>query len=229
MTVAVMPAYNEENRIAAAVAKTKVHVSAIIVIDDGSRDQTAEVARKAGAIVLRHSLNRGQGAALKTGNQAALKLGAKVIVHLDADGQHDPSFIPNLVAPIISKESDVVYGSRFLGLKPEGMPLARQVILFGAKQFSALVLGIPRTMSDPQSGLRAMTSEAVRKLEFFQDRMAHCSELLRLVVKSDLRWREVPVTVSYTNETLAKGQEGANSVQAALKIVWQLFVGSFRK
>lgn len=222
--IAVMPAMNEAGRIGPAVAGALKHVQTVIVVDDGSKDATVEEAKKAGAVVLRHSLNRGQGAALKTGTQAALQLGADVIVHIDADGQHDPDMIPHMLAPITEGMSDVVFGSRFLGVTSEGMPFARRLLLGAAMIFNRLILGISKRITDPQSGLRAMTAKAAGIINFKQDRMAHCSEILRLVSRSDLRWTEVPVRIRYTADTLAKGQKPAD----AFKILWQLLLGSFQ-
>ena len=220
--IAVMPAHEEASRIAQAIAAVLRYVPRVIVVDDGSHDDTARVAREAGAIVARHAVNRGQGAALKTGTQAALRLGAEAIVHIDADGQHDPSFIPALLEPIAGRKADVTFGSRFLG-HAESMPFMRRFLLILARFFNAYVLGIPRAVSDPQSGLRAMTAEAARSINFSQDRMAHCSEILRLVTHSSLRWQEAPIRIMYTPDSLHKGQK----TKDALKIVWQLFLGAF--
>ncbi len=219
-----MPAYREESRIVAAILGIQSLVDQVVVVDDGSGDGTVEAAKTTDAVVLTHSLNRGQGAALKTGTLAALKLGADIIVHVDADGQHDPNSIPVLLEPIQQGKADVVFGSRFLGVPSEGMPMLRRILLQGGRVFSQLVLGIPRHMTDPQSGLRAMTAQAARQIDFHQDRMAHCSEILRLVTRSDLRWVEVPARVSYTAATLAKG----NQTSDAFKIVWHLLLGMFQ-
>lgn len=222
--VAVMPAYKEKDRIYAAICDIRPHVDQLIVVDDGSADGTVEEARRGNAIVLSHAINRGQGAALKTGTIAAQRLGADIILHIDADGQHDANAIPRLLEPLQRGEADVVFGSRFLGVSAEGMPFVRRVVLVLGRVFSRVILGIPRHMTDPQSGLRAMTVESSRRVDFQQDRMAHCSEILRLVTRSDLRWMEVPVRVSYTSDTLAKG----NQTSDAFKIVWQLFLGMFQ-
>ncbi len=221
--IAVMPAFREENRIGAAILGIKPLVDQVIVVDDGSGDKTPERAREAGAIVLRHALNRGQGAALRTGTEAALMLGADIVLHVDADGQHDPASIPHLLAPIREGKADVVFGSRFLGETSEGMPLGRRALLLAAKRFNSFVLGVPRRVTDPQSGLRAMTATAAKRIAFRQERMAHCSEILRLVTRSDLRWMEVPTRIRYTQETLAKGQKPLD----AFKIAWELLVGAF--
>ena len=224
-TIAVVPAYKEEGRIGVVVRALLSRVDRVIVVDDGSGDATASQAAAAGADVYVHALNRGQGAALRTGVEAALADGASIVVHIDADGQHDPDAIPALIAPIADGSADAVFGSRFLGISAEGMPASRRALLWAARQFSALALGIPRTFTDPQSGLRAMSGAAARAIDFRQDRMAHCSEILRLVSRSGLRAVEIPVKVRYTADTLAKGQKAAD----ALKIVWQLLLGSFSR
>jgi glycosyltransferase involved in cell wall biosynthesis len=221
--IAVVPAYNEAERIGDVVRAAAARTDGVIVVDDGSTDGTAAAAASAGASVITHVLNRGQGAALKTGTLAALSAGADVVLHIDADGQHDPDAIPALLAAL--DDADVVFGSRFLGVSPEGMPLSRRMLLWAARQFSALALGIPRSFTDPQSGLRAMRAEAAREIDFRQDRMAHCSEILRLVSRSGLRAVEIPVRIVYTKETLKKGQKATD----ALHIVWQLILGSLHR
>jgi glycosyltransferase involved in cell wall biosynthesis len=218
--IAVIPALNEATRIGAVVAVVRPYVDQLIVVDDGSHDNTAEVARTAGALVVRHVLNRGQGAALKTGTQAALADGATVVIHIDADGQHDPSGIPALADPIRRDEVDVVFGSRFLGIHPKGMPTIRRAYFHAARLFNIFLLGIPRKITDPQSGARAFSRLAAMRIDFRQDGAAHCSEILKKVTRSDLRYKEVPVLVRYTEETLRKGQR----FTVAFHILWQLLV-----
>ncbi len=221
---AVIAAFREVPRVQASVRACLPFVERVIVVDDGSHDGTAEEAEKGGALVLRHGINRGQGAALKTGTLAALQLGAEVIVHIDADGQHDPSYIPALLEPIKSGEADVVFGSRYMGIKAIDMPWKRRFLMNGIRLFNIFILGVPSNVRDPQTGLRAFHAEAGRKLDFKQDRMAHCSEILRYVTHH-FRWKEVPVEVRYTKNTLEKGQWRGGAV----RIVWQLLIGAFRK
>lgn len=223
--IAVVPALNEAGRIRDTVRGLAALVDEVIVIDDGSVDTTGAEAAEAGAIVLRHRVNRGQGAGLRTGTEAALRRGADVVVHVDADGQHDPSFVPRLLEPIAKREADVVFGSRFLGEAPEGMPLRRRGLLKAARWFNAMVMGIPMRVTDPQSGMRALSRRAAEQVDFRQDRMAHCSEILRLVTRSPLSWREVPVRIRYDRDTLAKGQKSTD----ALKIAWQILLGMFAR
>jgi len=218
--VAVVPALNEGSRVQDVVKAIRSHADGVVVVDDGSSDQTADEARVAGAVVLRHAINRGQGAALRTGTEAALALGADVVVHLDADGQHEPSMIRTLVAPIAAGEVDIVFGSRFLGVDPVGMPAVRRAYFGLARLFNRYVVGVRGRVTDPQSGARAMSRIAAQQIDFHQDRAAHCSEILRLVTHSDLRWTEVPVRVTYTAETLRKGQKFSE----AFRILWHLII-----
>ncbi|HPF95552.1 MAG TPA: glycosyltransferase family 2 protein [bacterium] len=222
--IAVIPAYFEGSRIAHVIHEVKPFVDEVVVVDDGSTDITTKTAKEAGAIVFRHAVNRGQGAALRTGTEAALRLGADCIIHLDADGQHDSAAIP-LFLKEIEAGSEVVFGSRFLGAEAIGMPKHRRYVLALAKTFNRFALGISSQVTDPQSGYRAMTAQAARTIDFRQDRMAHCSEILRLVTRSSLRWKEIPTTVRYTEDTLAKGQKATD----AFVIVWQLILGAFQR
>ena len=125
--IGIMPAYHEQARIVETIRAALPFLDRLIVVDDGSADGTADAASLPGVIVLRHRMNRGQGAALRTGTLAALKLGADILVHLDADGQHDPADIPRLTEPIKSGEADVVFGSRFLEFSPVGMPMEMKI------------------------------------------------------------------------------------------------------
>ena len=221
---AVIAAFREVPRVRASVEACLPYVERVIVVDDGSHDGTAEEAALGGAHVIQHAINRGQGAALKTGTLAALALGAEYIVHIDADGQHDPSYIPSLLKPLKDGEADIVFGSRFMGIKAVGMPLKRRILMVGIRLFNIFVLGIPSQVTDPQTGLRAFHAKTGRELDFQQDRMAHCSEILRHATHH-FRWTEVPVQVRYSKETMAKGQWRGG----AIRVVWQLLVGSFRK
>lgn len=201
-TVAIIPAYNESSRIAATIADALSYVDAVVVVDDCSRDTTSEAAHEAGAHVVTHAINRGQGAALRTGTEFALRrLGADIVVHFDADGQMCGEEIPTMIAPILSGEADVVLGSRFLGRKTN-MPFLRFLANRGAVLFTMLVSGI--RVTDTHNGFRALSRHAAESIAITLDRMAHASQILDLIPAKRLRYVERPVTIRYSTETLAK-------------------------
>lgn len=201
--VAVIPAYNEESRVGLAVRDALAYVPQVVVVDDCSQDKTGEMATAAGAIVLRHLLNRGQGAALQTATDYALKhLGADVIVHFDADGQMQGADIETLITPILRGEADIVLGSRFLGKQAENMPRFRRFVLQCGVVFTAVMSGI--RVTDSQNGFRALSRQAAEELRISLDRMAHASEILDLIKVKSLRYQERPVTISYSVATLKK-------------------------
>jgi Glycosyltransferases involved in cell wall biogenesis len=191
----IIPALNEEKYISEAVLKVKPLVDEVVVVDDGSSDKTAPLARTAGAVVLTHILNRGQGASLETGNQYALSHGADIIFHFDADGQFSAEDIPEVLAPILSGKAEAVFGSRFMG-KESNMPaFKKKVIMPIARLVNCLLLGVKLT--DPQSGFRAMNAAAWKKISIQQKGMAHTSEILAKAVKNKLIIKEVPIKVIY--------------------------------
>ena len=192
----IIPAFNEERTIGQVVASVKPLVDELIVVDDGSSDATVEIAFKQGAKVLRHFLNRGQGASLETGNQYALANGADIVVHFDADGQFVAEEIKDIIAPIARGEADVVLGSRFLGKKTNMPFLKKSIIMPTARLVNKALLGL--SLSDPQPGFRALSRSALEKIKIKQDKMAHNSEILHKISFYKLRLKEIPVTVIYT-------------------------------
>jgi glycosyltransferase involved in cell wall biosynthesis len=191
----IIPALNEEKYIGQVVANVKPLVDEVVVVDDGSTDKTAELARSVGATVLSHLLNSGQGASLETGNQYALSKGADIIFHFDADGQFSSEDIPEVLAPILSGEAEAVFGSRFMGKESNMPPFKKKIIMPIARLVNRWLLGVKLT--DPQSGFRAMTSSAWRKIPIKQKGMAHASEILAKAVKNKLIIKEVPIKVIY--------------------------------
>ncbi|MFA5248111.1 MAG: glycosyltransferase family 2 protein [Patescibacteria group bacterium] len=194
----IIPALNEEKTIGEVVKKVKPLVDEIVLVDDGSSDRTAQIATEFGAVILRHPLNRGQGAALETGNQYALKNGADIIFHFDADGQFSTEDISTVLAPLLSSESDAVLGSRFLG-KESNMPaFKKKVIMPIARLVNNVLLGVELSgLTDPQCGFRAMTSSAWRKISIKQGGMAHTSEIISKIIRNKIKVKEVPITVTY--------------------------------
>ncbi len=214
----VIAAYNEAAAIGHVVGELRAVCPHVVVVDDGSADETWQQARAAGAVVLRHLLNRGQGAALQTGISYALEQGAEVIVTFDADGQHRPQDIPPLVAPIAAGEVDICLGSRFLE-HADSVPLGRRIMLIGAIVFTRLTSGLK--LSDAHNGLRAFSRRAAERFDIQLDRMAHASELIDQVRSSGLPYREVPVQIRYTDYSLAKGQRST----AALRVAVDYLIG----
>lgn len=193
--VCVIPAWNEEKNIVKVIKDVRSKVDEIVVVDDASTDNTYKLCKDQNVTVLRHVINRDQGAALKTGNDYALLHGADIVVHFDADGQFLAEDINEAVAIIKKDNADVVFGSRFLG-KDSNMPWVKKNILFPiARRVNYFLLGIK--LSDPQSGFRVMSRYAIEAVPVTQRGKAHCSEILHNVFKANLRVKEVPITVIY--------------------------------
>ncbi len=192
----VIPAYNEADSVGEVVRRIPREVcgerTAVLVVDDGSRDDTSEAAAKQGAVVARHVINRGGGAAVRTGYRLMAESGALVVVTLDADGQHLPSEMERLVKPVLEDEVDVAHGSRVLG---EADPNARSREL-GIVFFNKLVSFITRTkVSDCSNGYRAVRTPVLPQLVLRQEQF-HTSEFLIEAIKRGIPAKEVPVTVA---------------------------------
>lgn len=191
----VIPAWNEEKNIAPVLDKLVQKYKNIVVIDDASSDNTVSVVKKYPVILLKNIINRGQGASLQTGNDYALKNGADIIVHFDADGQFLVEEINDLINPIINDDYDIVFGSRFMDKKSK-IPWSKKNILFPlGRLVNRIIFGIKTT--DPQSGFRAMTGSTAKKIIIENNGMAHCSEILHKTFKYKLKVKEVPMTVIY--------------------------------
>lgn len=191
----ILPAFNEEVSIGSVVLLTKFYADNVIVVDDGSSDRTAEVARKAGAEVVQHETNKGKGVALKTGFTAATNLGADIIVTMDSDGQHNPDDILKLVDPIIKGEAEMVNGSRYLNGLDKNTPAYRrigQTILDTATNMNS---GLKIT--DSQSGFRAFSASTKDIFRFKAQGMAIESEMLADAGHHGLRITEVEIGVRY--------------------------------
>lgn len=191
----VIPAYNEEKNISSVVKDVLSLYKNVIVVNDNSKDRTSEKAKEAGAFVIDHVINRGQGAALETGDRYALGHGAEIIVHFDADGQFQSSEIGRLLKPILDGEADIVMGSRFLDNKTELPKLKKYIIMPLARIFLGLFYGA--ALSDPQNGFRAFNRTVASKLIIENDGAAHCTEIIVKILKNKWRYKEVPVTVKY--------------------------------
>ena len=213
-----VPAYNEGAAVGRAVAELLRCSYQVVVVDDGSSDDTAARAQTAGAMVVRHPVNLGQGAALQTGISFALRQGADIVVTFDADGQHRAAEVDNLVAALLAHTADFALGSRFLGATV-AMPTSRRILLKLATAFTRLTTGL--RVSDTHNGLRAMTRRGASAIALRQNRMAHASEFLDQVARSGLPYVEVPVTIEYNAYSLAKGQGLGGSLKILVDLSTQ--------
>jgi len=209
-----MPAYNEAKSIAKVVNNLKAFVNEIIVVDDASIDNTADIAKQAGSLVIKHVINRGQGAALRTGTTLALERGADIIIHFDADDQFQATDIPNMLKPILEEKADAVLGSRFLGIDSNLPAIKKNVIMPLARLINHLFFNI--RLSDPQSGFRVLSRKSALKLKIDNDGMAHCTEIIYKLFKNKDRIVEVPIKVIY--------HEYGQKFSGGLKIIKDLII-----
>lgn len=210
-----VPAYNEARCIGETLKELiAAGYSSIVVVDDGSSDDTAERAEQY-AVVVRHAANRGMGAALATGTQWALAQGAEYIIHFDADGQHDPKDIAALIGPLKEGRADIVLGSRYRG--SSNVPWTKRYFIHGpARALQNLLTGI--RLTDVHNGLRAMTRQTAGRITITQDRMAHNTEIVAQIAQYKLRYCEVPVTIRYRE--YGQGLGGGIAIVKDLFIRW---------
>ena len=218
----VIPAYNEGEVLRSIVAGVRQLYGNVIVVDDCSSDDTSAAACAGGAVVLRHPINLGQGAALETGIRYALSCGAETIVTFDADGQHQVADIAVLVKRQVETGADIVIGSRFLG-QAMGMPWLRRYVLRLAVIFTRITSGV--SLTDAHNGFRLFTRHAAKKIRIGQNRMAHASEIIDKIGALGLSVVEAPVTILYTEYSLRKGQKLSN----AINILSELFIARLNK
>jgi len=214
----VIPLFNEGAVIGDVVAAARRVFSRVVVVDDGSSDDSAARARSAGAFVVQHPVNLGQGAALQTGVEVALTLGARYLVTFDADGQHRVEDALAMVERLRAGEADVVFGSRFLDARTRP-GLLKRLVLRLAVAYSNLSTGV--RLTDTHNGLRAFTREAAQMLRIRQNRMAHASEIIEQVGASGLHWVEHPVHILYTEYSKAKGQSVLNAVNILTELIYK--------
>ncbi|HEY9701447.1 MAG TPA: glycosyltransferase family 2 protein [Allocoleopsis sp.] len=216
----IIAAYNEGKSISNVIKK--LHNSGyhnIVVVDDGSRDDTYDVALKSGAIVLRHVVNRGQGAALKTGMEYSLRNGADIIIHFDADGQHRTEDLKAMIDPVASGKYDITIGSRFIR-NTTSMPWFRKFSLKVAVFIVWLFYGVK--MSDAHNGFRVMNRKAAKAIEITSDRMEHASQIVEEMHKKHLKYKEVPVTILYTDYSLKHGHGGfIQGIKILLRMIYR--------
>jgi glycosyltransferase involved in cell wall biosynthesis len=223
-TWVVIPAHNEAAVIGDVLTSLESLPCRVVVVDDGSTDETCAVCLERPVAVLHHSTNLGQGAALQTGIAYALEMeGTRFVVTFDADGQHSTDSVVSLISAVAGHAHDVALGTRFA--RPSdanAIPRSRRVLLKCAIAFTRVTAGLPVT--DTHNGLRAFTADAASHLRIKHGGMAHASEILTTIRRERLSWCEVPVTISYSDYSRGKGQRSA----AAMDIVWDLVMGRIR-
>ena len=216
-TWVVIPLFNEERVISDVVAEVRTAFAQVVCVDDGSSDRSADLASRAGARVVRHPLNLGQGAALQTGFEYALADPAmQYVVTFDADGQHQIADAIGMVERLRAGDADVVFGSRFLDERSKPT-FAKNVVLCAAVGYTNLTT---RTrLTDAHNGLRAIRRPVVEKLDITQNRMAHASELVAQIGALKVSYVEHPVHILYTDYSKAKGQSLWNSINILAELI----------
>ena len=192
----IIPAYNEEKQIGRVIAGLFEHGwHNVVVVDDNSSDNTIVVARKSGALVVHHVLNRGQGAALRTGDELALAMGADVIVHFDGDEQFDPGDVKGAVDYLQEKGLGAVLGSKMLDNRSQ-IPWLKKLLIIPISRVINLML-TAAWLSDAHNGFRVLTRATAEKIIITQDGMAHNSEIIGKIKKNGIKFAEFPVKVVY--------------------------------
>jgi len=215
----VVPLFNEGTVIRDVITRAHASFPRVVVVDDGSTDDSVEQARAAGATVVEHPINLGQGAALQTGIEMALRIPeVEYVVTFDADGQHRVEDAEAMVARLRDGEADVVFGSRFLDDRTK-LGRVKRLVLRAAIAYSNLATGV--RLTDTHNGLRALNRSAASSLRIRQNRMAHASEIIEQVGHLGLRWVEHPVHIIYTDYSRAKGQSVLNAVNILTDLIYK--------
>lgn len=220
-TFLVVPAFNEAKVITTVVNNIINAGYEVVVVDDNSSDNTYQKLLQTNANVCRHVVNLGQGAALQTGIDFALKKGAEYIVTFDSDGQHS-LFDVEAMIQMLEQGNDVVLGSRFIK-NTSNVPNFKRLLLRFATYFTKLSTGL--NLSDTHNGLRAFNRRAAEQIKITNNRMAHASQILSEISRLKLKYCECPVTITYSDYSLSKGQKISNSVN----ILWESFAESWLK
>lgn len=222
-TLVVIPCFNEGQNLQSVITDLKkAGVKNILVVNDGSGDDTAQVAKKNKVELVNHIVNRGLGAALGTGFAYALKNNYDVLVTFDGDGQHVSSDLPGLLKPIVNNKADVVIGSRFVG-KLKKMPIDRLFLNLLSNIMTLCFYGV--WASDSQSGLRAFNKKAIGAIKIKTDKMEVSSEFYREIKRNNLRLKEVPIEAIYTEGSLRGSKQ---EDLAAIKLSFRLFLRLFQ-
>jgi len=221
----IIPAFNEERCLGHIIKDLKnLGYKNILVVNDGSKDKTGEIARREKVIVVSHAVNRGLGAAISTGLAYARETNPDVVVTFDADGQHSVSDLSRLLAPIAKNRADVVIGSR-LKNNFKGFPLRRLVPILVSNVATFLLYGL--YSSDTTSGLRALNKRAYSCIFLRADRMEFSNEFFKEFTRNSLRYLEVPIKPIYTEYSMIGSKQG-NELVASLKLGLKLTIDLLR-
>ncbi len=219
----VVPAYNEGPVLAATISGLLPYGYSIVVVDDGSVDHCLEMVSDLPVHRLRHPVNLGQGAALQTGVDYAIRCGAQFIVHFDADGQHPAEQIADLLEPLLEGKYDVTLGSRFMRYcDEERVPWFKRLALRIGVQVSGLFTGV--WLTDTHNGFRALSRKAACLIRLRENGFAHATEFLDLMRRANLRYQEVPTTITYTDYAIRKGQRLSNGLTIVLDLLMRRIV-----
>ncbi|TCC90599.1 glycosyltransferase family 2 protein [Pedobacter frigiditerrae] len=203
-TCVIVPTYNEATVIKETIMGLLNRNYIIIVVDDGSSDNTYEILYDLPIFYLSHLTNLGQGAAIKTGIEFGLNKGYEYFVTFDGDGQHNPEDIKHMLNHMIVNKYDIIFGSRFLTNSSKSVPKLRKMLLMCARYFNFAITQI--LLSDAHNGLRTFTKETAKLLRFRENKMAHATEILFDVKHNQLKYTEFPMQVLYTAYSINKGQ-----------------------
>lgn len=215
----VIPCYNENPEVVRSTVSGLLSLGAgIILVDDGSREVLSPHLSDLPVTVLRHPVNRGQGAALQTGMSYALRHGADAVIHFDGDGQHNAADIPKFLEALDRDGTDVVLGSRFLRSEDlAAVPRRKRLLLRGARLVNGLFTGM--WLTDAHNGFRALGRRALEAIDLTEDRMAHASEILIQIRRAKLKCTEVPTHVIYSQYSVEKGQSIGNSLNILIDLI----------
>ncbi|MCL4385656.1 MAG: glycosyltransferase family 2 protein [Actinobacteria bacterium] len=219
----IIPAYNEASLIPTVLNDLINNgYKNIIVVDDGSTDNTSGIVKNFNVDLIKHPVNMGPGAAIKTGIDYALLKNAKIMITFDADGQHLAKDIPNLISPIINNQAEITLGNRFIN-NMSNVPVFKKIILKLGAFLMFLMYGI--LSSDSHNGLKAISKSAALKINIKSNGWEYCSEIIEEIMLKKIKYIEVPVTVNYSDYSIKKGQKIYNSFYIVSKMFLKWIFG----
>ena len=213
----IVPGFNEASVIRQTVETLLEKKYSVVVVDDASTDNTRKALLGLQVFYIRHLSNLGQGAAIRTGIELALKKNAAYIVTFDADGQHDVNDIEKMISLLQEEKADIVFGSRFLEGAATNVHTSRKFVLKTARLINYLASGI--LLSDANNGLRVMTRESALKMQITENRSSHNAQVQNLVKKHGLKYAECPVNISYSAYSKKKGLRNINSIRILYDLI----------